>query len=71
MYWWNTSLNHGQGAWQLAKSGVTYTATANAASKSAAASFGITINYTPVPPQPASLPNSAPQALSKGVIVLG
>jgi|HubBroStandDraft_5_1064220.scaffolds.fasta_scaffold03959_4 hypothetical protein len=70
LYWWNAALNHGRGAWQLAKSGVTYTATASAATKSAAASFGITIKYTPAPPQPTSLPDSAPLALSKGVIVL-
>jgi hypothetical protein len=70
LYWWNAALNHGQGAWQLAKSGVTYTAAANAATKSAAASFGITIKYTAAPPQPTSLPNSAPLALTKGVIVL-
>ncbi len=70
LYWWNPALNHGQGAWQLAKTGVTYTAAADASTKSAPASFGITINYTPVPPQPAPLPNSAPAAISKGAIVL-
>lgn len=70
LYWWNTTLNHGLGGWQLAKSGVTFTATANASTKSAAASFGITINYVPVSPQPATLPNSAPLTISKGAIVL-
>ena len=70
LYWWDTALNHGQGAWQLAESGVTYTTTANASTKSAPASFGITINYTPSPPQPTTLPNSAPLAISNGVIVI-
>jgi hypothetical protein len=48
------------------KSGVTYQATANAATKQAAASFGITINDTPA----SGLPNSAPIALSQGGIVI-
>ncbi len=70
LYWWNAALNHGRGGWQLARSGATYTATAGAATKTAAASFGIMIADTPVPPQPATLPNSASLALTKGVIVL-
>jgi large repetitive protein len=70
LYWWNTTLNHGLGGWQLAKSGVTFTATATASTKSAAASFGLAINYAPVPPQPATLPNSGSLTISKGAIVL-
>ena len=71
LYWWDSALNRGHGAWQLAKAGVTYTATANAATKSSAASFGATINYTPVAPQPTPLPNASPVALAKGGIVIG
>jgi hypothetical protein len=45
---------------------VTYKAIANAATKTAAASFGTTINYTPS----SGLPNSSPIALSRGVIFI-
>jgi hypothetical protein len=70
LYWWNTALNHSRGGWQLAASGVAYTATATASTKSGPASFGIKISYAPVSPQPGSVPSSAPLALAKGVIVL-
>jgi hypothetical protein len=70
LYWWNPTLNRNRGGWQLAKSSVTYKATANAATRTAAASFGISIAYTPVSPQPTALPNSSPMALSRGSIVV-
>jgi hypothetical protein len=70
LYWWNSTLNKGRGGWQLAKSGVAYKATANAATKTTPASFGITITYTPVSPQPSSLPNSSPVTLAKGAITI-
>ena len=50
LYWWNPSLNRGRGGWQLAASGVAYKATANAATRTSPASFGITISYTRVAP---------------------
>ncbi|MGD1050118.1 MAG: hypothetical protein ABR947_03510 [Solirubrobacteraceae bacterium] len=67
LYWWNSSFNRGRGGWQLAASGVAYKATANAATKTTPASFGITITYKPVSPQPSSLPNSSPVTLAKGI----
>jgi len=69
-YWWNTTLNRGHGGWQLAKSGVVYKATVTAATKTTAASFGITITYTPASGQPPLLPNSAPVVLTKGGITI-
>jgi hypothetical protein len=70
LYWWNSTHNKGHGGWQLAKSGVAYKATANGATKTAAASFGITISYTPAPGQPTTLPNSSPTALTRGGIII-
>ena len=70
LYWWNSSFNRGRGGWQLAASGVAYKATANAATKTTPASFGITITYKPVSPQPSSLPNSSPVTLAKGIITI-
>jgi hypothetical protein len=74
LYWWNSTLNKGHGGWQLAASAVTFNATANAATKTktktTAASFGITINYTPSAGQPTPLPNSAPVALTSGSIAI-
>jgi len=70
LYWWNPTLNRSRGGWQLAKSNVTYAATANAATKTAAASFGLSISYTPTSPQPTVLPNSSPIALDHGSIVV-
>jgi hypothetical protein len=69
LYWWNPSLNNGRGDWALAKKGVTYLATANAATAGAPASFGIYISYTPVAPQPA-LPGYGPRNLRSGGITI-
>jgi len=69
--WWDSTLNRGRGGWRVARSGVSYSATANAATSTTPASFGITIAYTPVPPQPAPLPTSAPVSLTRGRIVIG
>ena len=69
LYWWNSTLNKGHGGWQLVKSNVTYAATANAATKTTPASFGLNIAYTPSLGQPA-LPNSVPIALSLGGIFI-
>jgi len=69
--WWDSTLNRGHGGWKVAKSGVSYSATANGATRTAPASFGITIAYTPVAPQPAPLPNSAPISLTRGRIIIG
>ena len=66
LYSWKTTLNKGHGGWQLVRSGVTYKATANAATKTTTATFGITINYTPS----SGLPNSLPIALSAGGIYI-
>ena len=70
LYWWNPTLNRKRGGWQLAQSGVAYKATANAATRTSPASFGISISYTPVSSQPTVLPNSSPIALSRGSIVI-
>ena len=66
LFWWNPTLNHNHGGWQLAASNVTYKATVNVTTKTAPGSFGITINYTPTAGQPSTLPNSAPVAFTKG-----
>ena len=70
LYWWDSARNKGHGAWQVAKSVVSFSATANAGNKTSAASFGVTINYAPVSPQPSPLPSSPPAALTKGGIVI-
>ncbi|HXZ63152.1 MAG TPA: MBG domain-containing protein, partial [Streptosporangiaceae bacterium] len=67
--WWNPALNHGHGGWQVASSSVSYTATFTTTSTSSPGSFGIQISYTPVSPQPSTLPNSAPVTLKSGLIV--
>jgi hypothetical protein len=69
LYLWNSTLNKGHGGWQLVASGVTYKATANAATRTTPASFGINIARTPTSGQPA-LPNSSPIALSSGGIFI-
>ncbi len=51
---------------QLARTGVAFTA----ATRTSPGSFGIQISYTPVPPQPATLPNSSPITLKSGKIVI-
>jgi hypothetical protein len=71
LYWWNQALKSGLGDWQLAQSPVSFTITftASATDKNAyPGAFGIQIHYTPVAPQPTSLPNSTPQTLKGGNI---
>jgi hypothetical protein len=70
LFWWNTSLSRGHGGWQLATSGLAYTATANAATRAAAASFGISFTYTPTARQPPVLPTSATTPLTQGAIFI-
>ncbi len=73
LYWWNTSLNGGLGDWQLAASGVSFTINfydSGKSGKNSGDTFGVNIQYTPVPPQPSSLPNSSPQPLKGGNIVV-
>src|SRR5271155_4870900 len=66
LYSWSASLNKGHGGWVLVKSGVAYKATADAATKTTLASFGIPINYTLL----AGLPNSSPMNLTHGGILI-
>jgi hypothetical protein len=71
LYWWDASLNGGLGDWVLAQSGVSYTITfydSGTSGKSPTDTFGIRIVYTPVAPQPNTLPNSTPQLLKGGDI---
>jgi kumamolisin len=68
LYSWNSTLNKGHGGWQLVRSGVTYKATADAGTNSAA-SFGIKISYT-LTPERTALPNSSPIALTRGRIFI-
>ena len=70
LYWWDKTLNHGHGGWQLAKTGVAFTDGFTATAKTSPGSFGIQISYTPVSPQPATLPNSSPVTLKSGKIVM-
>jgi hypothetical protein len=73
LYWWDASLDDGAGDWVLAASGVTYTINVSDGgkpSKSSSDTFGIRIVYTPVTPQPSTLPNSTPQPLKGGDIRL-
>jgi parallel beta-helix repeat protein len=68
LYWWNQSLNGRRGGWVLASSKVTYTISFIGSTAKSKGSFGIQVNYKPVPPQPSSLPNSALTVLQAGVI---
>jgi CSLREA domain-containing protein len=71
LYWWDSSLNGGLGDWALAQSGVAYTINfydSGKSGKSSTDAFGINIQYTPIPPQPNSLPNSSPVTLKGGDI---
>ena len=68
--WWNPSLNNNHGGWQLASTGVAFTASFTATTTTSPGSFGIQISYTPVPPQPSTLPNSSPISLRSGIIVM-
>lgn len=73
LYWWNTELNGGLGEWELARTGVSFTIgfTATGSSKKATpGTFGIRIDYTPVAPEPSTLPSSAPELLKAGSIKL-
>jgi YVTN family beta-propeller protein len=70
LYWWDKTLNHGHGGWQLAKTAAAFTAGFTATAKTTPGSFGIQISYTPAPPQPATLPNSSPVTLKSGKIVM-
>ena len=69
LYSWNSTLDRGRGGWQLVKTGVTCTATANAGTKATPSSFGIDIAYSPKSGQPA-LPNSSPITLTRGGIFI-
>jgi hypothetical protein len=68
--WWNPSLNNNHGGWQLASTGVAFTASFTTTTTTSPGSFGIQISYTPVPPQPSRLPNSSPISLRSGIIVM-
>jgi len=71
LYWWDPTLNGGLGDWSLAQSGVSFTINfydSGKTGKSSTDAFGINIQYTPVPPQPATLPNSSPTVLKGGDI---
>jgi hypothetical protein len=68
--WWNPSLNNNHGGWQVASTGVGFTASFTATTTKSPGSFGIQISYTPVPPQPSTLPNSSPISLRSGIIVM-
>lgn len=73
LYWWNQSLNGGLGDWALAQSGVNFTINfydSGTSGKSSTDTFGINIQYKPVSPQPSNLPNSTPQLLKGGNIVV-
>ncbi len=70
LYWWNPALSNNRGGWQLAKNGVAFTASFTATTSTSPGSFGIKIPYTPVPPQPPTLPNSSSVSLKAGVIVM-
>jgi len=71
LYWWDPTLNGGLGDWSPAQSGVSFTINffdSGKTGKSSTDSFGINIQYTPISPQPASLPNSTPIVLKGGDI---
>jgi large repetitive protein len=68
--WWNPALNKGRGGWQLAGSGVAFTASFTVTghgSKASPGTFGINVVYSPSASQP-SLAHSAPQALGGGIV---
>lgn len=73
LYWWNTSLRGGLGDWALAQSDVGFTINfydSGISGKSSTDAFGINIQYKPLPPQPATLPNSTPIQLKGGNITV-
>jgi hypothetical protein len=69
LYWWNTTLNKNHGGWSVAASNLTYKATANAATKTAPASFGIQYTFTPGGSEPKVTQSSPPETLSSGGII--
>jgi mucin-19 len=70
LYWWNQALKHGRGGWQLANTGVAFTVTFAATTKTSPGAFGIQISYAPTSPQPTPLPNSALTTLKSGTIII-
>ncbi len=70
LYWWNPALDHGHGAWALARRAVPFTASFTPTTRTSPGTFGAQLSYTPVSPQPAQLPNSAPIPLARGAIML-
>lgn len=71
LYWWNSSLNGGLGDWALAQAGAGFTINfydSGKSGKSSTDTLGIRIVYSPVAPQPGTLPNSPPQLLKGGDI---
>jgi hypothetical protein len=68
LYWWNPALNNHHGGWQLAKSGVAFTASFGATTKTTPGAFGVQIRYAPTSPQPTTLPSSSPVNLTSGTI---
>lgn len=71
LYWWNQSLNGGLGDWALAQSSVNFTISFfDGGTSKKVDTFGINIQYKPVSPQPSTLPNSTPQPLKGGTVVV-
>lgn len=68
--WWNPALNEHHGGWQPASKSVTFTASFSSTNTTAPGTFGIQIAYTPAPPPPAMLPNSALLTLQSGIIAM-
>ena len=77
--WWNPALNSGFGGWQVAQTGVAFTASLDQGNNAKSitcngtngqACFGIHITYTPIGSQPSKLPNSVPQPMKGGQIKL-
>jgi hypothetical protein len=68
--WWNPALNRNRGGWNVARTGVPFSARFSSTTTTSRGFFGVQLSYTPVPPQPAVLPNSDPVALSRGAIAL-
>ena len=68
--WWYPAPNGHHGRWQLAATGVAFTASFSATANTSPGTFGIQINYTPVPPQPPTLPNSSLASLQTGAILM-
>ena len=67
--WWDLTLNGGLGGWRLAKPGVAFTMTftdVGSGGKNSTDTMGVSIQYTPVSPEPSTMPNSSPQPLKGG-----